>query len=100
MTQPVIIWNPLGFVELRYNPLLLAEILDQAEPVAELARATAPRKTGQGAESIRAEVSYEDEAPSVRISWDVEHYYMRFHEQGTKYLPARPFLKPAVDRYL
>lgn len=99
MTMPII-WHPQGFVELRYNPLLMAEILHEVEPVVEEARAAAPKKTGAGAASIRAEITYEETAPSVRIGWDVEHYYMKFHEKGTKYLPARPFLAPAVDRYL
>lgn len=98
MTVPII-WHPAGFVELRYNPLLLADIMDQVKPVVEEARENAPKLSGRGAASIRAEPNYENE-PSVRIGWDVEHFYMRFHEQGTKYLPARPFLVPAVDRYL
>lgn len=100
MTSPVVVvMNPLGLAELRVNPLLLAEMVDAVQPVVEEARANAPKKSGLGAASIRAQENYEG-VPSVRIGWDVEHYYMRFHEQGTKYLAARPFLLPAVDRYL
>lgn len=99
MTVPII-WNPAGFLELKYNPLLLADILEKVEPVVEAAQAAAPKKSGAGAASIRAEPNYDETEPTVRISWDVEHYYLRFHELGTKYLPERPFLRPAVDRYL
>lgn len=101
MTSPVIVFNPIGLVELRYNPLLMADIMAKVEPVVEDAKANAPRKTGAGAASIRAEVDWSGEdGPAVRVGWDTDHYYMRFHELGTKHLPARPFLRPAVDRYL
>jgi hypothetical protein len=35
----------------------------------------------------------EDGEWTARVSWDREHYYMSFHQLGTKSLPARPFLE-------
>jgi HK97 gp10 family phage protein len=94
-----VVFNPIGLAELRYNPLLLAEIKEDMQPVIRDAQAAAPKRSGRGAASIGAEIVYEG-VPAVRVGWDVTHYYMRFHELGTKHLPARPFLRPAVDRYL
>lgn len=95
-----IVWNPLGLAELPFHPALLGEILDDVKPVVRGARADAPKKTGAGAASIHSEPVLVNGMPGVAIGWDREHYYMRFHEQGTVRLPARPFLVPALDRYL
>lgn len=99
MTVPII-WNPAGIALLKADPILAANILEKAEPVVAEARANAPKRTGRGAASIRAEYVRDQDENHVRIGWDVDHYYLRFHEQGTKYLEARPFLVPAVDKYL
>lgn len=95
-----IVWNPVEFAKLHYDPLLLAQVQHDADPVVAGARADAPKATGAGAASIRSEVDFSHLEPAVAISWDRDHYYMFFHERGTRYMPARPFLVPAVDRYL
>ncbi len=95
-----IIWYPLAIAALKYEPGVLAQVEYQTRPVVQGARADAPKRTGAGAASIRSESSLTDTDPGVRVSWERDRYYMRFHEQGTKYLPARPFLVPALDRYL
>lgn len=107
MTSPVslgpgvtIVWNLAALAALRYDPVLLNEIVDMTKPVVAGARADAPKRTGAGARSIRSEFELDGTEPTVRISWDQDHYYLRFHELGTRYLPARPFLVPALDRYL
>lgn len=95
-----IIWNPVEFAKLAYDPLLLHQIQEDADRVAAGASADAPKRTGAGAASIRSEIDLSHAEPGVEVSWDRDHFYMYFHEHGTRYLPARPFLAPAVDRYL
>ena len=66
--------------------------------VADDARRMAPRDTGTGAESIHAAVSEKSAAKaSADVSWGAKHFYMKFHEFGTKFRAARPFLRPAFD---
>lgn len=67
------------------------------DPLAEKARAGAPRKTGAGAASIQAVVGEDSESSFVDVSWDAEHDYLRHHEEGTEDMPARPFLRPALE---
>ena len=51
-----------------------------------------------GARSIHAETNLTPKGWRAKISWDKTHYYLRFTETGTKYMPARPFLRPALER--
>ena len=55
--------------------------------------AAAPKRTGMGAASIRPEAVLDGDSWEVRVSWDREHYYMYFHEVGSRTLPARPFMQ-------
>lgn len=95
-----IIWYPLAVAALKYDPLVQAQVEHQTKPVVAGARADAPKRTGAGAASIHSQMNLTDTDPGVRVSWTRERYYMRFHEEGTKYLPKHPFLVPALDRYL
>lgn len=95
-----IIWNPVEFAKLAYDPLLLHQIENDTEPVVRAAQTAAPKATGAGAASIRAEGQITGRGAGVAVSWDRDHFYMFFHERGTRYLPARPFLEPSLDRYL
>jgi HK97 gp10 family phage protein len=70
-------------------------LVDAAQPGVSFARAAAPRRTGAGADSIRAEPVLDDGEQTARVSWDRLYYYMRFQEQGTQKMPAHPFLGPA-----
>ena len=72
-------------------------LLDAGEPVVRHARALAPKDTGEGAASIREEAVLDGFVWTVRVSWDRAHFYMYFHDQGTKHIPARPFLEPALE---
>ena len=66
--------------------------------VAADARRLAPRDTGKGAESIRAEVSsVTADKASVDVSWTERRFYMKFQEFGTRFHSAKPFLRPAFD---
>jgi HK97 gp10 family phage protein len=75
-------------------------LLETAKPVVRNAQAGAPKETGEGAESIRSEPVLDGPDWTVRISWDRDHFYMYFHDRGTRRLPARPFLDPALEAAL
>lgn len=74
--------------------------LAMAWNVALEARARAPRLTGAGAASIQPWPGRDQRGPYADIGWDDLHFYMRFHEDGTSKHAARPFLRPALDRYM
>ena len=72
-------------------------LMETGEPVELYAKAGAPKRTGEGAGSIRREPVLDGFTQTVRISWDRAHYYMYFHDRGTEHLPARPFMEPALE---
>lgn len=92
--------NPLGIAELLVSPGLRHDLAEKAKEVVAAAQAAAPKKTGLGAKSIRYEFVDGEAASAMRIGWDTDHFYLKFHELGSRYLPARPFLVPALDKYL
>lgn len=61
------------------------------------ASATTTRRSGAGADSIHCEVVREVGAYEARITWDIEHGYMRFPAKGTKYQRAQHFLERALQ---
>jgi hypothetical protein len=77
------------------GPQMRAIVMDAAVGPVGRARAGAPRATGAGADSIHAEPVLEGPSWTAQYSWDREHYYMSFHQLGTRSLPARPFLVPS-----
>lgn len=81
---------------LKRHPELPAHLRDITSPLVAKARSAAPKRTGAGAASIHAELVLDGDEWTALVGWDREHYYMRFHELGTRTLPARPFLVPAV----
>lgn len=64
----------------------------------------APRRSGRGANSIRASVSEED-PNAAAVSWGQRYYYMVFHHDGWSPKPGgprrppNPFLKRAFEKY-
>ncbi|MBM0257053.1 HK97-gp10 family putative phage morphogenesis protein [Micromonospora sp. 4G55] len=72
-------------------------LMESGEPIEVAAKAGAPKRTGEGAASIRREPVLDVATWAVRISWDRAHYYLYFHDRGTERLPARPFLEPALE---
>ncbi len=97
-----------------YEPVLLAALAaepdavvgDVGDSVAADAASMAPREIALlghpsrgGAESIHSEVSIEDGRPVAKISWDAEHYYMKFVEYGTSTQPAQHFMRRAAQHY-
>jgi HK97 gp10 family phage protein len=98
-------------VSFTYRPDGEREILSSAQwrdslqqvgnRIAADARQSAPRRargSQGGAASIHAETRMTPRGWEVRISWTKSHYYMLFREKGTVHEPARPFLRPALDR--
>jgi HK97 gp10 family phage protein len=79
------------------NPKVQDRLESDAGNIADLAADLAPKDTGAGAASIREEGPQDD--GSYRVSWDDEHYYMRYQELGTEKMPAHPFLRPAGEFY-
>ncbi len=78
--------------------------------VAEEAKRRAPRRTGRGAESISARViESRDGRVVVAIGPGRKEFYLMFHEIGFhaganrklgikgQWIPAQPFLRPALD---
>jgi HK97 gp10 family phage protein len=63
------------------------------EQVAVRAASAAPKDTGAGAASIHPEVVNGE----VRVSCTPERFYMFFPEVGTSRMPARSFLRSALD---
>lgn len=62
------------------------------------AKRRAPRRTGKGAESMTAKVvSRKAGEAKIAVGPGKEGWYLMFHEFGTSKMPARPFLRPAID---
>jgi len=72
-------------------------LMDMGEPIASRARAGAPKKTGLGAASIRAEPFFDGFTWTVRISWTRDRYYMYFRDRGTQYQRGQDFLEAALE---
>lgn len=97
MGDVLIIPRPQAIEDLARDPDIRAGLLAAAAPIVRGAAAAAPKQTGAGAASIRAEAVLDGPEWTARVSWDREHYYMFFQERGTVNLPARPFLVPTVE---
>ena len=69
-----------------------------AKVIVESARRRAVKATGRGAESIHASVTERSRfGVTQAIGPTKRAFYMRFLEFGTVKMPARPFLRPALD---
>jgi len=79
------------------DPDTIRMLMERAAPIVREAQAHAPRLTGAGGDSIRADKDRDAEGTTVHITWEREFYYMYFHERGTRLLPARPFLVPTLE---
>lgn len=92
-------WDQNALASVVNDPNVMDQLMEMGQKVARGAASDAPYRTGAGAASIHPE-AHAGLQPEVRVSWSQDAYYLKFHELGTKYLPARPFLVPALDRYL
>jgi HK97 gp10 family phage protein len=72
-------------------------IHDRAKPVERAAKLAAPKDTGRGARSIRTEMVLDGDDWEAHTSWGwPDAFYMYWHEKGSRHMPARPFLEPAL----
>lgn len=71
-------------------------LLDASHPIALQAKARAPRATGAGSAGIHTEMVLTGDEWEALTSWEQHEFYMYWHEKGSRYLPARPFLVPAL----
>jgi HK97 gp10 family phage protein len=86
-----------GVQEVMYSDDVRDMLMDAARPVVARAKASAPRRTGAGADSIRAEPVFDGFEWTVRVSWTRDSYYLYFHDQGTRYQRAQGFLEGALE---
>lgn len=89
--------NLSAVAALARDPQVLQDMQEVADAVAERMRQRAPRDTGAGAASIRAE--FDAAIPGYRVGWDEQHFYLGFYETGTEHQPARPFARPTADEF-
>lgn len=92
-------WDEWELAALARDDYIRRALAGHAGQVANIARASAPRRTGAGAASIHGETVLEAGEWTARVSWDQLHQYMRYQDLGTKYIPAQHFLEHALDRY-
>lgn len=90
-----VVLHESAIADLARDPAVLRAVGDVAEQVATRMRATAPRRTGRGADSIHVEPA-PDSADGFRVSWDRDHFYLGFSELGTVHQRARPFAEQAA----
>lgn len=90
-----VVLHEAAIADLARDPGVLSAVGEVAEQVATRMRATAPRRTGQGAESIHAEPA-PNPADGFRVSWDRDHFYLGFSELGTTHQRPRPFVEQAA----
>lgn len=92
-------WDRRAVTDATRGPEVDKAMLDLGWQIAERAAALAPKETGGGASSIRAERVIVNGIPEVRVSWDRDHFYMSFHEFGTENSSPHPFLRPAAEGF-
>lgn len=95
-----LVMDSTAIAQLDEDPDMAELLLEIGHGVAREAAAIARRRTGRGASSIRPWPGHGPGGPHVDVSWDQDHFYMIFHETGTREIAARPVLEPALDTYL
>lgn len=89
-----IVLDPVAVADLLTDPGVGQALMEAGQAVAGAAQSGAPHRTGAGAASIQPRMAGPGE---VDVGWDSDHHYMFFHEFGTRYMSAAPFLGPALD---
>ncbi len=80
------------------DPHVLAGVGQVADQIAQAMAARAPRRSGAGARSIHAEPA-PNPVDGFRVSWDQDHFYMSFQNDGTNHQRARHFVEDALQRF-
>ena len=80
--------------------ILTAGMREAAKPMVADARRMAPKRTGEGAKSIKIRAAKPFGSQFIRLTLgpDRDHFYLMFHEYGTFLMPADPFLRPSWDK--
>jgi HK97 gp10 family phage protein len=91
-----VVLHEAAIADLARDPAVLRAVGEVAEQVASRMRATAPKRTGAAAASIRSEPA-PDPADGFRVSWDRDHFYLGFSESGTVHQRPRPFVERAAE---
>lgn len=81
------------------DPNMRRYILDAGRGFAQRAAALAPKATGAGAASIRGDISAQDPS-AADVSWDHDRFYMIFHEDGTRHIAGRHFMRTTLESYI
>lgn len=79
---------------------LNAALMAGARIIVKEAKIRAPRRTGELRRNIVARQAPRGRAESsaaVHIGVRQQAFYFQFHELGTRRIPAKPFLRPALD---
>lgn len=92
-----VVLDPAAIASLAETPEAAEMAQEAGDVIADRARDLAPKRTGAGAASIRADVGDDEDGYYADVSWDADHFYMGFAELGTERQAARPFLRPALD---
>jgi HK97 gp10 family phage protein len=87
-----------AIADLLSDPQVVAAIGEVADRAAGVIAARAPRRTGRGAASIHAEPD-QDLPGAFRVSWDRDHFYMSFQNDGTGHQRARHFVEDALSQF-
>lgn len=70
---------------------------DDGDKIASHAGQLAPHRTGFGGRSIHTDMEIVGDNWEAHVSWSWPNaYYMYWHELGSRQLPPRPFLIPAL----
>jgi HK97 gp10 family phage protein len=97
MADDIILIDHTALLDIMNSPALRDAMVEASRPRILAAQIAAPKRTGLGAASIHPEAILDGQQWIVEVSWSQERYYMKFHEQGTRYMPPRPFLAPAFQ---
>lgn len=88
-----IVLDQAAIASLGSGPEVQRVLMGLGQQVASAAASDAPHRSGAGAASIHPQAAGDE----VDVGWDSAHHYMFFHEVGTRFMSARPFLSPALD---
>lgn len=86
-----------GLSQVAQKKVLRKAMRGAAKPVVKAAKAKAPVRTGKLKKSIRTTVSMRRGKAEAKVGFGGKQYYGIFSELGTVKMPARPFLRPALD---
>lgn len=93
-----VVLDESAIAALATDPGVLRAVGAVADDVAGVIAAAAPKRTGRGAASIHAEPA-PNPADGFRVSWDRDHFYMSFQNNGTTHQRARRFVEEALARF-